>query len=194
MTCIVAIKDERGLHFGGDTAVLRGWTIYRSGPPKVFARDGILFGSAGDMRTAQVIRHALEIPKPTEGEDDEHYISVTLVDAMREALSAAGALEKKNETEKSAGDNDFLIGYRGELYTITGNYSVMRLPGDYAAIGSGVEVALGALFVTGQHPALDRAPSTALRLMLALEAAEEYAWGVRRPFTFVSQPAEGEHG
>jgi hypothetical protein len=94
--------------------------------------------------------------------------------AARTCFREGGFARKKDEQEEGG---HFLVGVRGRLFEIESDYQVGESLDGYAAIGSGDDVALGALFAT-HH--LGMSPEQ--RLTLALEAAQHHITSVRAPF------------
>ena len=74
-----------------------------------------------------------------------------------------------------------LVGYAGKLFIVEDDYQVSEVGDGYAAIGSGDNVAKGALYlakVISKNLETDKAED----VELALKAAEHHNATVRRPF------------
>ena len=72
-----------------------------------------------------------------------------------------------------------LIGFRGKLYQMQGNFQLITTKEGYDAVGSGGNIALGSLHsTTGWF-------STQKRIKAALDAACRANAGCRPPFTIV---------
>jgi hypothetical protein len=82
-------------------------------------------------------------------------------------------LEKASD--KSSGGN-FLVGYKGKLYEIQDDFSVLNSPDIGMSVGSGASSARGSLHTTRD----DKKPHD--RILKALEAAASVAVGVAAPF------------
>ena len=87
---------------------------------------------------------------------------------------AGGWARKENEREEGG---TFLVGVRGELFTIMEDYQVGQSADGFDAVGSGTDLALGALYATREGPFRPRQ-----RVRMALAAAERFNAGVRGPF------------
>lgn len=74
---------------------------------------------------------------------------------------------------------EFLVGYKGNLYCIYGDFQVGLNADRYAACGCGDDLALGSLFTTKD---LNMTPKE--KLTAALEAASHHSAGVSGPYTF----------
>ena len=130
------------------------------------------------------LRYSLEPPRRHPDDDIHQYMVVDFIDAVRECLKAGGYASKKDDVE-SAGT--FLVGYQGHLFEIESDYQVGIPEDGYAAVGSGQDIALGALFATqGQEPRS--------RVLTALRSAERFNAGVRGPFHILpeSEPQLGK--
>ena len=101
------------------------------------------------------------------------------VPAVKKTLKEHG-YERRHEEQEYGGH--FLVGWRGELYHVEGDYQVAREAQGYAACGCGCDLALGSLFSTERLGTSKPKP----RLLMALEAAAEFSAGVRPPFTILA--------
>ena len=77
----------------------------------------------------------------------------------------------------------FLVGVRGRLFAIYSDYQVAEEALDYMAVGSGEDIALGALYATA-----DLGLSPRARMRIALKAAARFKPGVNGPFVYASTP------
>lgn len=175
MTCIAAVVHKNTVYMGGDSAFVSGWYGLVVRPnEKVFERDGVLFGVAGSPRAINLLRYHLQVATAP-GDDLPAYMATTFVDAMRDCFKIGGYAEKENEVEGIT--SSILVGIGGRLFEYDADYQVQEVQ-DYAAIGSGGQVALGALYASeGRNPQY--------RVQTALEAAERFNAGVRGPFQIV---------
>ena len=96
------------------------------------------------------------------------------IDEVRKCLKNGGQATVENNEEKGG---TFLVGYKGEIFTIYDDFQVGQSVDQFASCGCGYHLALGSLTTTEQFE-IDPVE----RLTLALTAAERYSSGVRRPF------------
>jgi ATP-dependent protease HslVU (ClpYQ) peptidase subunit len=180
MTCIAGLVQGGRVYIAGDSAGSNDahqLTLRRD--KKVFRREDLnmILGCCGSYRMTQLLHHVFAPPLPApeeEDEDLEHYMATTFIDAVRSCFREGGFAKKKEEREKGG---CFLVGLCGRLFEIASDYQVGESLDGYAAIGSGDNIALGALFATRR---LDMSPEQ--RLTLALEAAQHHITSVRAPF------------
>ena len=173
MTCIAGVVEGDRIFMGGDSAASEGTALLIRADQKVFRNGEFLFGFAGSFRMGQLLRYAFTPPKHARRQDVHRYMVTTFIDAVRDCLKKGGLASKEHDVE--AVDGAFLVGYRGRLFIIEQDYQVGEAVDGFAAIGCGDQVAQGALFATeGMEPKK--------RVRQALEAAERYNTGVRRPF------------
>lgn len=165
---------------GGDSAASTNWTIDERKSPKVFRASGLLIGTAGSVRIANLVRYSLCVSKRPADMDAEEYMVTWVIDALRRLLKDHGASSIYHNAETA--EAHMLIGYAGRLFSVHGDYQVGEPAQPLAAIGSGAEVALGALWVTRDV----RDPH--VRLTTALSASASLTPYVRAPFTI-----RGEH-
>jgi ATP-dependent protease HslVU (ClpYQ) peptidase subunit len=177
MTCIAGIESGGKVWIGGDSAgVSDSWTLWVRADSKVFRNGDFIMGFTTSFRMGQLLRYAFSPPAFPEGEDLDKFMATTFIDAVRGCLVKGGFAKKNSEQEEGG---EFLVGYGSKLFAVFGDYQVARCSSGIAAIGCGGQIALGALYA-----APDLKPEA--RLLKALEAAESFNAGVRRPFIIES--------
>ncbi|MGW6292457.1 hypothetical protein [Streptomyces sp. NPDC055058] len=175
MTAIVGIVHDGTVYLGGDSAGVAGYALTVRADHKVFRTGPYVLGFTSSFRMGQLLRYAFAPPAP-DGGDLARFMATTFVDAVRDTLKAGGWLRKDSEQEEGG---TFLVGVRGRLFRVAGDFQVGEAADGYDAVGCGDELALGALFATAR---LGLAPRD--RLRCALSAAERFSAGVRRPFVY----------
>ena len=177
MTAIAALIHNGQVYMGGDSACTNGLSISTDPQPKVWVEDnGMMIGTAGSVRSGDLMRYAFAPPPLMEGQDVNAYMRVTFPAALRDCLREHRFIETEGGHEDC--HLSALIGWRGQLWELGGDFSVIQSAEPYMAIGSGGELALAVL-----HATADLDPET--RLRRALETAERFNAGVRAPFTLL---------
>lgn len=184
MTCIVGIADESGVWIGGDSAACVDYQTRATRLSKVFtvtttARERFLIGYTSSFRMGQLLQYRLDLTTPCNG-DPLRYMVTTFVEAVRALFKEAGFATVDNSQESGG---SFLVGFRGQLYTVDRDYQVNHMADGYDATGCGEEYALGALAV------LDRLEPKE-RLQKALGVATHFSGKVRPPFIVEHLPNE----
>lgn len=180
MTVIVGICDGRSVHMASDSFAGNGYYALRVRQPKLIKAvvpngGAILYGVSGDSRAAYLLSE-MEMPERPPDVSTRWYIGDVLVNAIRERFRAAGYLIKENEQDK-ADTFTMLVGYDGRLFSIWNTFDVVEADHNYMAVGSGMEVSLGALFTTiGIDPLR--------RLEMVMEATAEHQPYVCAPFHY----------
>jgi ATP-dependent protease HslVU (ClpYQ) peptidase subunit len=191
MTCIVALKDDKNnIWFGGDSAAIEthSLSVQNIAFPKVFAKetpegDTIIFGFAGTFKNGQVLKYKLQIPeRPSECIDDMEYLTVHFSEALRECLNNAGFLAVNPDDGTHNIVDEFLMAYRGNIYSVFGAFEFLHTTDRYICAGSGRDIALGSLFTSETNKKLK--PKD--RCVMALQAAASFNAGVRAPFTLIT--------
>jgi len=179
VTCIVGIEAPDGVWIGGDSAAMAGWVNLPTRDPKVFANGGFLMGFTTSFRMGQLL-HFSDLPKALDRADEDllRFMCTEFVDGVRQVFKDGGFAKKDNEVEAGG---DFLVGVNGALFEVTASYHVQRHLDRYAAIGSGWEIALGALHATR------RAARPEQRIRRALAAAAHHSGSVSEPFTILKE-------
>ena len=173
MTCIVGLVENDGrVVMGGDSAGCSGWELTVRADTKVFENGPFLFGFTNSFRMGQLLRYAFHPPDRSDDVAPYRFMVTTFVDAVRACLSMGGFARKENEAESGG---TFLVGYQGALYCIQSDYQVAQAADEFAAVGCGAQIALGALYANRGKP-------TEERVLEALRAAERFSNGVRAPF------------
>jgi ATP-dependent protease HslVU (ClpYQ) peptidase subunit len=151
---------------------------------KVWKLGQIVFGSAGSYRAIQIIQHWLPnkgIAEKFDASDSsvDSFMVTSLLPTMKSLLEEHGFGETENE--HTSMDAVFLIGAKGQLFELQSDYSMITVAGPYHAVGSGRDIATGALDILNKSK---KSPENILKE--ALITAEKYNAFVRRPFVFVS--------
>lgn len=174
MTCIVALTHDGQVWMGADSAGVDGLALTVRRDPKIYKVGEFLFGFTSSFRMGQLLGYKFVPPQHHKELGVERYMATVFVDALRETLKMGG-FARANSGEEQGGR--FLVGYRGRVFRIDYDYQVGQSLEPFDAVGCGADLALGALHATrgrGMHPEA--------RLNAALEAAEAFSAGVRRPF------------
>ena len=173
MTCVAGLIDKGKIYMGADSAgVNSNFNLSVRSDQKVFIKDDFVMGFTTSFRMGQLLQYNLQLSARAESLDIFEYMVTSFVEAVRECLKDGGFAEKKDEKEKAG---TFLVGYQGRLFCIESDYQVEETVLPYAAVGSGSDIALGALFANGHLRPEER-------ILQALEAAEQFSAGVRQPF------------
>ena len=178
MTCIVGWAENGNVWVGGDSAGVAGYMLAKRADEKVFNKDEFIFGFTSSFRMGQLIRYKLSIPKIEENQDIDDYLYVKFLDAVIKCFKD-NQYAKIDSNEIHGGT--FLFGFRGCLYQVEGDFQIGKPMLNFDAVGCGQDIALGCLY--GLR---DKKMEPRDRLILALEAAENYSAGVRGPFHIVS--------
>ena len=177
MTCIVGIERDGEVWMGGDSALTDSATMALRvmEDEKIFMNDQMLIGCCSSLRTLQLMRYAFVQPDKGERKDDVSFLATDFMDAVRNMQREKGIMKREADVEVQ--DAHFLIGYNGRLYVVEDDHQVYRTRDGFAAIGCGSDLALGAMYALRSST---RSPEEIIEI--ALEAAETFSAGVKRPF------------
>lgn len=180
MTCIVGLVERGKVYMGCDSAgtACTGFQVVREDPKVFRIGKDMLVGFCASFRMRDVLQYHFEPPKyrPKVHGDERRYMAVEFVDAARKVFKEAGILRVIENVDSATDDSSFMVGWRGRLFQVEEDFQVGESSQPFAAIGSGAEIALGALYATHRQKI---APT--LRVQKALEAAEQYNAGCRGP-------------
>lgn len=141
MTIICAVEDENGVVMGCDSQASTDSRKYESETPKLFRNGEYLFGACGSLRMSQLLQYALDPPRVDDW-DLDRIIATQFVDAVREAFREGGFESTKDD---AVFGGNFLVAVRGRVYEIQPDYGFFRAAAGIYTIGSGDDVAIGAI-------------------------------------------------
>lgn len=174
MTCIAGIEQKGVVYIGGDSAgTASNFTQRVRKDKKVFIKDNFLIGFCGSFRIGQLLRHTLKVPKQPTGMNDVDYLVNNYVAAVKACFAA------DNKKWEEAFEGSFMVGYNGHLYVVHGDYQVAQPEIGFDAVGSGEDMAIGALHASKNIKNAEK------RIFMALEASSINNAAVRPPFTIM---------
>lgn len=186
MTVISALVHKGTVYMGGDTQGTYAQTVRVPMSGGKVARVGdFIFGSCGSGRVGALLRAAFT-PPTTPGNDldfylaNNHggsldvYIATDFVGAIYDLLSKHHALCKETESgrEGMGGGGALLVGVRSRLFLVDSYLCTTALGDPYFAIGSGGDVALGALYACLDDSTLSPADKVARSVAAAIKHVE----------------------
>ena len=169
MSLVIAIKDKDRIVLGADKQGSSGdskdHTITKIWP--VEELPGAVMGGVGSARASQIIQYANIVDKNLIGKDiSTDFIICSLAPTIAATLKSNGInIEAKEGDFCDMMPNAFIFAYRDKAWMIWNDLSVTEI-GEYLAIGSGGDVARGALFATKKHNPFER-------IVTAIDAAAE---------------------
>jgi len=176
MTCIVAIAEKGKVYMGADSYGSDGYSGTYVANPKCLRNGQLIICCTSTFRIIDLLEHALVIPKVHSDEqtNPDKFIRTHFISAVRACLTKNGHLKIVNSVESGG---NFLIGYRGKVYDVQSDFSVINVPEMGGSVGCGALPARGSLWTTK-----DLKMKPAARVLTALEAAVECTSGVKGPF------------
>jgi ATP-dependent protease HslVU (ClpYQ) peptidase subunit len=176
VTAIVGVTENGKVWIGGDSAGCDGLSVETRTDPKVFINGEFVFGYTSSFRMGQLLQYVFTPPTPVQGQEGMAYMVKQFIPAVKSCLADGGF--QTNEKGQDIG-GCFLVGHKGQLYSVECDYQVARVHQPYHACGCGKDIALGSLFSTEQL-------SPEQRINAALTAASTFSAGVKGPFTVLS--------
>lgn len=157
MTCIVGLVEDNIVYIGGERAASDGDSIISMKNPKVFTKNGWVYGYAGTIGIGQLLDL---IPLDDDIDNIYTYIRLHIVEELKKAIESFSHTPEEHDTS-------WLIGKNGRLFEFSAaDWGVVEV--DSVAIGGGSQYALGSLYSTQDNNPL-------YRLEKALEAAITYS-------------------
>jgi len=187
MTCVVGIADNGKVWMGADSAAVSGWDTRVSTVPKVFHRGKFLIGYTTSFRMGQLLQYKLDIidleTQISQYETLIEFMVDHFVPEIQTLFSENGFSKIDNNVEQGG---TFLVGLRGELFTIHSDYQVQNCIPPYDAIGCGANYALGALYITYKTNSSGNVIRPERIIKESLQAAATFSNGVEKPFNVLS--------
>lgn len=178
MTVIIALKHDNKIYLGSDSALIDGYTITKTKQSKIFKLGEFLIGVAGYPRTAQLIQYQLTIKPQTEHQSDFAYLCTEFSNSVKNLLVDNDHI-KNQDGSKQTDESGLLFGYKSNIYSMDANFQIIQTTDCYAAIGSGQELALGAMAAFTRFNAF-WLPEVMIKN--ALEIVDKHNMGVCKPF------------
>jgi ATP-dependent protease HslVU (ClpYQ) peptidase subunit len=149
MTTIIGVQSDNGCTLVADSLVSddSGRTWNHPQMTKINKRGAFLIGGAGEVAPCDIAQHIWEPPVLTvkDKKDVYHFMITKAMPSLRECLKANGYNFEEAQEKDSSSRFQFLMAVNGELFDIGDDLSVMRNADGFYGVGSGAQIALGAL-------------------------------------------------
>ena len=149
MTTLVAIQGDGWSVMGCDSRLSDEHGRFQvSKTPKIVNNNGILIAGCGSSRVSNVLHYGYKQPNPVIKEDLNTYMTQRFIPAMRKQFVDAG-IDMKEDGDVAQIDGGFLISVKGQVFSVSEDYSWDTDVRNVYVMGSGGDVALGALAALG---------------------------------------------
>ena len=168
MSLVIAIRDKDRIVLGADKQVSTGGSKEHTSTKiwPVAELPGAIMGGVGSARASQIIQYAIIDKNLIDKDIDTDFIICSLAPTIAAGLKANGInIEVKDDDVCTMLPNAFIFAYKDRAWMIWNDLSVSELE-EYFAIGSGSDVAKGALFATKKQNPFER-------IVTAIDAASE---------------------
>lgn len=177
MTCIVGLVEKGSVYIGGDSCGLADTDYLIRKDKKVFKNGPMIMGFTDSFRMGQILQYSFKVPKHPKGLSDFGYLCTDFATAVIEVFTEHGYI--KNSGNRAEGGT-YILGYKGNLYTMYNDFQIELLYDNFTAVGCGESYAKGAMSVLK-----DAKMSPQKKIEKALETAEYFSAGVRAPYNIV---------
>lgn len=161
----------------------------------MFCRGEFLIGTAGLLRTLQIVSSGFTPPPLKPKEKLETYLIGRFVKHLQKLLDATGHIVQRREESNDVDGYrsttaEWLIAVRGRMFLMDDSFCVMESDLPYAAIGTGADLALGAF--AALYPDLGSMTAHDI-LYRVMQAATTHNPQIRPPYDFFSlDPKKGK--
>lgn len=187
MTCILSWVEDGVVWMGGDAAGVTDMCNVRPvAHPKVFIVDQFLIGYAHSFRLGQILQHHLHPREQDQFENDHAYMVRGFIEHVRDLFKRLGYPSTSSNDGSSAECGwEFLVGYKGHIYSVQDDFQATEGSDQFNAIGCGADIGLGALLALR-----DLDPKE--RILRALEVTAHLCAYVRPPYTVLTLDEHGQ--
>lgn len=186
MTCVAGLKTDSKVYIGADSLGSNGSNKSVRKDAKVFEVDEFIIGFTDSFRMGQLLQYKLLVPLQPRSMTDHEYMTTVFIDEVRKVFKDNGFTRYYEDSQECGGL--FLVAYKGELYRIDSDFQVGIPEEGYAAIGSGGEVASGAIYALLKNT--DMEPENIIAQ--SIFTASEITPFVGGPITIISQEYDEE--
>lgn len=183
MTLIVGIIDDGIVYMAGDSSLSDGRTIRPAADPKVFRFNELIIGTSGSC----IIPDIIDTMDPQifwAGKNINPRVAVfDFVLAVKAELEKRGLMFSHEGQAAMPDFSNMLIGYRGRLFTVQHDFSLVEYAQQYAVIGANEEIAIGVLISLLEHA--EPKPPTEI-LTTTLEIVSRVSPNIIPPFHVIS--------
>ena len=176
MTCIAAIAEKGKVYIGADSAGVSDYNLTIRADEKIFINGPCLFGFTSSFRMGQLLRYQLKVPTKPNDMNEKIFINTIFIEAIRKCLKDGGYSQIKENRETGG---TFIVGHKGKIYQIEEDFQIVESVESFAACGCGHAYAKAVLYITKKI-------SPKERIRKALQTAEYFSAGVRKPFRILS--------
>jgi len=151
MTAIVGFVKNGNVYMAGDTLGSNGFTKSEYTESKVFINGDFILGYTSSFRFGEILEYNFKPPKQENGVSDKRYLVTSFIPELRKCLE-----ENKYTAKDQAGTSGTaLLGYKGKLYKLQDDFSILEASVGYDSCGSGeyhCEAVLWSLCDSKLHP------------------------------------------
>lgn len=166
MTCIIALKENNNIFIGADSLGTSDSFIYNRADSKIIRNGEFLIGVAGSIRTRQILQY-MNFPKCNDW-DIEKYMCTNFIDSIRNSIYNVGNMQERDGIQFTD-DSDIIVIFRDRIFKIEVDFQVAWNQEPYMIIGSGTQVATGAMEIL-----LDMNLSSKDKIFKAITTASKY--------------------
>jgi ATP-dependent protease HslVU (ClpYQ) peptidase subunit len=149
MTTLVAIQGDGWSVLGCDSRLSDEHGRFQiAKTPKIVENNTVLIAGCGSSRASNVLHYGYVQPKPTIKEDLNTYMTTKFIPQMRKNFISAG-IDMKEDGDVAQIDGGFLVSVKGQVFSVSEDYSWDTDIRNVYVMGSGGDVALGALAALG---------------------------------------------
>ena len=149
MTTLVAIQGDGWSVLGCDSRLSdENGRFQVSKTPKIVENNGVLIAGCGSSRASNVLHYGYLQPKPTLKENLDNYMAQKFIPQMRKNFVDAG-IDMKEDGDVAQNEGGFLVSVKGQVFAVSDDYSWDTDVRNVYVMGSGGDVALGALAALG---------------------------------------------
>ena len=181
MTTIIGVQYDGFCELVADSLVSddSGRTWIHPDMTKINRRGNFLIAGSGEVAPCDIAQHIWDPPTPDakDRRDVYHFMITKAMPSLRECLKANGYDFDAGDDKDTSSRFQFLIAVNGELFDVGEDLSVMRSVDGYYGVGSGAQIALGALHAgAGAEEAVEIACKVSAFSSLPLQVEVQHSY------------------
>mgnify|MGYP001592702543 CR=1 FL=1 len=182
MTCVIAIVAGDRTILAGDSFCGEESLSNLCKAPKVYTVGPVGIGISGALRTEQILEKTLRYHLPRKKKITHNWLINDLTEIIRKAMKEPGALTEKDSVSEFT-ESSYILTFQNTIYLFEGDFGLWSPARNFAAIGLGRGLAVGALAQCEKRGWLQKDPERCA--LEALEIAADWSTWVRGPFLVI---------
>ena len=143
MSSVIALVHNNTVHMMADSILSNENRFISDADEKLWKTNHMIIGACGQQREMQILKHNMPEIENIYDQTDMQFLVQDFIPVVIEKMKDADLYD--NNPDNEMWDSAFLLGYNGEIYEVDTAFGVTHHSRGFAALGAGLEVAIGYL-------------------------------------------------